>query len=479
MKFLHSYNYVNSKFIVQDNNLVDKNNNLLLKIINIPELNDIYSIKVEKILQKKIFSKKKNKSYYTKHNIKIYLIIDFNNLYYKISNNIKITNQNLLFKIILSNQILINDNLIENMCINKSFSKKIDLINKNYFNDSFNYLNVNKLFINLNKQEINLKSNYKHFSLNGGFFYYDILYLFLNDILNNLIDNNLINETLLVVDNTIKHYFDKKFNIYNINESSKKINKKYKIILAFTYFNKSKFNYDYLWICKNNINTNDILKNLELYFNIKLYDYILNNKLLFQLQNLINFKYYKELLLKQKTLKINYIKFNKNNTNYNYKIIDKLNDTQCCICFTNKNNVVTECNHLFCSECINKLFGTTFNCPLCRAKLNKNMVYKILELHNLDETLKFIINKKSLKNKTIICKKNETHKLKSILDHFSINNINLINSNNLNTLNNIINNSINIFVFNENKIIDILNNIKKFKKLNIFVLTNNIKYNMS
>ena len=72
IQLFHSYNYVNETFIHDNKNIYDKNNKLIYSLLNIPNNSDLYNIQLQRILKKKIFSKKKdNKSFYTKHNIKV------------------------------------------------------------------------------------------------------------------------------------------------------------------------------------------------------------------------------------------------------------------------------------------------------------------------------------------------------------------------------------------------------------------------
>lgn len=469
LQLLHSYNFVNSSFILKNNNLYDNNNNLLLKIINIPKNSSLYKIKIEKILQKKIFSKKKNKSYYTKHNIKIYLLVNYNILNDLILNNLIIPDKKILFNIILSNQKLINENLVENLCINKNFFKKINLLKTTTFNNSFNYINFNKIYFNLKNKDITHKINYKYFTLKGGFIYYDILFLFIEDILNYLTLNNLLNNSLVVIDNSIKKYINPKLNILNIDNKYSLKKTKYKIIIFLTDFDVTKFKYDYIWICKNNNSlglANDFLNNLNKYFNINLMKDNLNEKLLYQLKNIISFYCYKELLIKKNILKINTIKFNNNNNfdEYNYKFIKK-DKSKCCICFMNDNDIVTSCNHLFCGSCIKHLLNENFKCPLCRENLNKKKIFKIFDEKTICDKIKFIINKKSIKNKMILCNSNQKHKLNMILEKLKFKSIVLNNYSNSFPIQN-------IFIFEKNKINEILNNIKKYKKINIYLLIN-------
>jgi hypothetical protein len=59
IQLFHSYNYVNGNFIQKDKNVYDTNNNLIFSLVNIPIPNDLYSIKIQRILKKKMFFKKK------------------------------------------------------------------------------------------------------------------------------------------------------------------------------------------------------------------------------------------------------------------------------------------------------------------------------------------------------------------------------------------------------------------------------------
>ena len=61
---------------------------------------------------------------------------------------------------------------------------------------------------------------------------------------------------------------------------------------------------------------------------------------------------------------------NKNSENKNTEI----NLEDCSICTSNKCNVLTECNHSFCYECLNKWYCRLNNCPLCKNEIN--FVYK-------------------------------------------------------------------------------------------------------
>ena len=56
-------------------------------------------------------------------------------------------------------------------------------------------------------------------------------------------------------------------------------------------------------------------------------------------------------------------------------ISQKIKD-ECCICFNETTNT-TECNHIVCSDCVNKID----KCPMCR----KEKTYKIKNIHDDDD----------------------------------------------------------------------------------------------
>ena len=59
IQLFHSYNYVNGKFRQNNKDIYDENNKLLFSLINIPNNSDLYTIKIQRILKKKLFHLKK------------------------------------------------------------------------------------------------------------------------------------------------------------------------------------------------------------------------------------------------------------------------------------------------------------------------------------------------------------------------------------------------------------------------------------
>ena len=50
---------------------------------------------------------------------------------------------------------------------------------------------------------------------------------------------------------------------------------------------------------------------------------------------------------------------------------------ECCICLEKKPEVVTECKHQFCKECITTWYKRHISCPLCRVNI-ENKIYNII-----------------------------------------------------------------------------------------------------
>ena len=60
---------------------------------------------------------------------------------------------------------------------------------------------------------------------------------------------------------------------------------------------------------------------------------------------------------------------------YIYKIKDIQIDELCMICLTNKSNIITECEHIYCDICIDIWLNINDNCPYCRTNITE--LYKI------------------------------------------------------------------------------------------------------
>lgn len=51
--------------------------------------------------------------------------------------------------------------------------------------------------------------------------------------------------------------------------------------------------------------------------------------------------------------------------------------TGCCICYSDKPDIITECNHQFCTECIHEWMKRQHICPYCRTELFHQNLFKI------------------------------------------------------------------------------------------------------
>lgn len=445
IQLFHSYNYVNGNFFQKEKNVYDKNNNLIFSLLNIPTPNELYTIKIQRILKKKYFSKKKNKSsYYTKHNVKIFIVLNTSKLIYYINNNIRIPDYDTLCNIILNNNWQVNnDEYIDNIiCINKNFNKQIKI--RNVIDNSFNYYNLLDLYYDISNKQIVTKKNIKiiNYLINGNIIYYDLLSKLIDEILELNIDN------LLFICNSYQIQLLKNKNINkninytkNINKINNK-NKSYNIVLLDNNISIEKLKYESIIVCVNktqNIKIDEILNIYYTYFNIDFLKYYLNIKLIYKVLEPIIFRNYSNKLFKlnnniidnTKSLYIN--KFDVTN-------IDQL----CYICYNDNVCIKTKCDHYFCSTCImNITKQNKFTCPYCRTKNNILDITYLLKSKldilncNIANIIKFLITK-SLKTPILILSNNdkkikymkEIYKFMGLpLFIYNINNFNNTNSN--------------------------------------------------
>ena len=150
IQLFHSYNYVNGTFRQHNKDIYDDHNTLLFSLLNIPNNSDLYTIKIQRILKKKSFSlKKNNNSYYTKHNLKVFLVINYVQLNIYISKHLEIPHFRLLYNIIINNSYINKNEYVHNLiCFNKSFNKKI--LNKhNTIINNFNFYDLGDLKLDM------------------------------------------------------------------------------------------------------------------------------------------------------------------------------------------------------------------------------------------------------------------------------------------------------------------------------------------
>lgn len=431
IELFHSYNFVTDKFTHKNKNFYDKHENLIFSLLNIPSTlnNDLYSIKIQNILQKKIFSKKKNKkSYYTKHNIKIFLIINYNKLYNYVSNKINIPDFNILFKLITTNYFKLDKNtFIHNVvCVNKGFKKKIAYVNS--IVNNFNYYDLYDLKLDILNKTITHTNSiiYKKYIINGTIICYDIL----PKLIKELLGLNLKN--VLFICSKYQSKFLDNYNLKYIS-ADKSINSIHSnkiwdhvilLNLDDEYLIKD-LKYNSIFVCINkitNIKIDDLLYYYNKYYNIDLYKYqYINDIMVYNLIKNIIFRHYSHKLVKINTIKLKKTKA----LNINSIIQANFTETICTICYNNNVNVKTKCNHYFCSDCINKLMvKNKIICPICR--LNNNMkhlnyVVKDCDKINISNHYKYVIKKSMKQNITLISNNDKTIKyIKELYNHYNL-----------------------------------------------------------
>ena len=242
IQLFHSYNYINEKFIHDNKNIYDKNNKLICTLLNIPNNSDLYTIQIQRILKKKIFSKKKdNKSFYTKHNIKVFLLLKCNVLQHYLKLNKIIPQYDLLYKIILNNISISNNEYMDNViCINKSFNKKISL--NNTISNDFNFFSLNDYYLDIRSKKIIEKRKLilTKYNVNGCIIYYDLLKLLIDELIT-------YKNTIIIGTQEQQRQFNNINNINNINKN----NVYNTIIVLDTFIDISKLKYTKIIVCVN------------------------------------------------------------------------------------------------------------------------------------------------------------------------------------------------------------------------------------
>jgi hypothetical protein len=426
IQLFHSYNYVNGKFRQHNKDIYDENNKLLFSLLNIPNNSELYTIKIQRILKKKSFSlKKNNNSYYTKHNLKIFLVINYNKLNNYISNNLEIPNFRLLYNIILNNIYINKNEYVHNLiCFNKSFNKKI--LNKhNTIINNFNFYDLGDLKLDiLNRQIINKKKFIlKKYIVNGKIIFYDIFIKLIDEF----IGLNLKNTIFICNEKQLSNLNNLNINLITSTNDIK--NKVWdNIVLLDPNINITELKCTNLYVCINKIHNIKIIELLDIYdqyFNINLKKYVISSKLVYNILECIVFRNYAYKLFKLNT--INIIENSSLNLN-NFKIINKeIVNTLCHICFSNNINIKTLCNHYFCNNCIEKLLNKNkMCCPHCRAELNmKDLLYLmeskndiITHKINISNKIKYLIKKSSKSNMLILSNNDKTIKYLNTIYNF-------------------------------------------------------------
>lgn len=481
----HSYNYVNCKYHIENNNFYDKNKNLLFTLLNFPYLNNLYKIKIKNILQKKKFSYKnllRKNQYYTKHNIKIYLEINYNYLYYLVLNEKYIPDKNILLNLLDQNQSKIinyESQLVNNICINKNYLKEIKMMELPYRISLIQTMFIKNILIDQNnkKFEINKKNIEKIKNYRGGLFLCDIKSQLIKDF------SKYINSSTIIITEKSQLYLwqnitirNKCINITtdNLNINKLKLHNYDRIIIDLDDINKIKnvkknikniFYKGIIWIVNDNLNTIKITQFVDLFnciydFDINLNE--LNTDILIKIMKYVCYRNYIYKFKKNKLLETNTYIISNLNYNYNYiwefKLLSTIEKnilkTTCCICLNpfNKNSLCKfQCDHYYCISCIEKLIETNsiLNCPMCKQKVlsivkyeeNKKNLLKNNYTYRIDTIMISLIQsyiKLNSKNNIyiIICSKQYYNFLINILKFLDLNSENIYYS--LNNLDKIV-----------------------------------------
>ena len=420
----HSYNYINCKYTIKDNYIYNKNNDLLFNILNVPKDSNLYKLRVTNILSKKKFSQKLNKNsghFYTKHNLKFFIEINYKILYKLVCNSKNIPSNNLLFKLLKSNyvkNIHYNNKLIDTVCINWGFKQKIKKMEKNnliklnnntiqFYNLEFNYTKNTIQKIHKNNQN---NQNYKYWK--GGLFLCDLKTKSFDEISKylTLCKNTL---TLIIVDtnndytlwNHLKISFSLNIDILLFKDLpiSKPINKIYNRIIAYSndshhikiIKNLNNQNNQILCVVITKLNTIKLYELVE-YYNIIYEMYIdkhsISEDIIVSIIKSICYRNYILDITNNKHLVINSI--NSINSINHYKPLDLWNfcllskkecnmihtNTKCSICYYPFNlfNICKfNCGHYYCIDCVKELIKlnklnnlNNFKCPICRKNIN-------------------------------------------------------------------------------------------------------------
>lgn len=428
IQLFHSYNYVNGKFRQHNKDIYDENNKLLFSLLNIPNNSDLYTIKIQRILKKKSFSlKKNNNSYYTKHNLKIFLVINYNKLNNYILNNLEIPHFKILYTIILNNIYLNKNEYIHNLiCFNKSFNKKF-LNRNNTIINNFNFYDLGDLKLDiLNKYIITKKKLIlKKYIVNGKIIFYDIF----RKLVDEFIGLNLKNTIFICNEKQSTNIKNLNINIVTSITHDIKNNVWNNIVLLDPNINITELKCNHLYVCINKIHNIKIIELLDIYehfFNINLKKYVITSKLVYNILECIVFRNYAYKLFKLNT--INSVENDSLNLN-NFEVTNKkIVNTLCNICFSNNINIKTDCNHYFCNNCIEKLLNKNkkMSCPHCRKELNmKNLSYLMESKNdiitpkiNISNKIKYLIKKSSKSNFLILSNNDKTLKYLNTIYNF-------------------------------------------------------------
>lgn len=453
-KLFHSYLYIsNSKNIyLKNSKIYDNNNEFICGLLNIPK-NSLYSkIILEKNLIKNKQSKKNSNTFFEKNNIKVFVEINF-----KFINTINHSDNITIFKLLKSNYIKYidaNENLFKVICLNKNLKKEI-LNNDNRILEinNENILKIYNYYCDIINKKITKeipKNIMNKINANGSIIYTDYIKETIKEVTKTILKNKTKN-ILVIYDNCNKDYWLN--NISNNSNNSYKfydnltssIDYKQKLIFVnstnfsnikkfrnwdIIIYDNTKINESYYVSCNKKIyisfnesfteneRIHDFLDKFNFIFDQKIdYRKITQEKIYCLSKSIIYHNFYdiycRNGIINKFQL---YNTFNQRNKDsqkfiYNLRYILNNNDDNsfkqpCSICYeVNEFLVKTQCNHIYCKNCLNQLINLKYDCSICRQKIqyfkkeiksinclfNKNNWYYIGE--NIEKIISQLISK--------------------------------------------------------------------------------------
>ena len=394
MKLLHSIHKIDYELDTKiiNNTILNKTNDVMMKLVCLPTAKKNYDIILEQ----------------TKYTLSVYINIYIDNYF---NSNIKLDNN--LVKLLINNFSPTINNLNTNLPRTKTY--------KFYIN---NIIKHNNYYLDLSSQQIKKKlddTDYTNLKING----YIVngikkIYFFKNTL------EKYKKILVLCLNKKITKNLENVFSTLNVTYNCKNTSEKWDCIINFDNTdNICHYNYKtHIYVCEtiNNNNFKDIFKNFlgtdtinyDNYHNISILNkFIIQNNQCktIKVRKLSLTKYEKKFKVGLNTKHLesfysypgNYI-YNKFLSKTEFKNIHGDITRQCSICLDNielNKLTITNCNHVFCKDCLLKNMHISNKCPLCRQKIKKNSLSFVSKFKYTNNKINYINSRLSC-NKTIL-----------------------------------------------------------------------------
>lgn len=394
MKLLHSNHKIDYELDTKifNNTIVNKTNDVIMKLVCLPISKKNYDIILEQ----------------TKDRLNVYLNINIDNYY---NSNLKLDNN--LIQILANNFNPTINNFNTNLPTTKTY--------KFYINDIIKH---NNYYLDLSNQKVKKKlddTDYKNLKINGY-------------IVNGIKKIYFFKTTLekykkilvLCLNKRITKNLENVFSKLNVSYNGENTSEKWDCIINFeNNTNISNYNYKtHIYVCENinNSNYKDIFKNFlgidtinyNNYHNIAILNkFIIQNNQCktIKIRKLSLTKYEKKFKVGLNTKHLesfysypgNYI-FNKFLSKNEFKNAHGDITRQCSICLDTielNKLTITDCNHVFCKDCLLKNMHISNKCPLCRQKIKKNSLSFVSKFKYINNKINYINSRLNF-NKTLL-----------------------------------------------------------------------------